>query len=396
MAALKNSVEEFDLLHDRRSRPPGETSKLRRKKSQADSLSDSSLGGLEEGDDDSIEDSDPEEATTPALGADNDSGAPTIEEDRETLLKALGRPTWDTFESFKAAHEERLKRCFMADPRDQNRTIFHWLALKLLQNSLSNNSYLQWLVELVLSYDAEIINQITADSQKANCLHIAVQQGRFDLIECFCKVAQAGPLEEAVSQALQKAISQGNDSDETCLHLVIKLDPQRLKLLEQLLNKADSRVIAKQRSNKHSNDKSEDLNTVLHDFVHISRCFEKGYMKILKRLTQDCPEAMKVQNAANETPLQFHLRTRNEEHPKFGGLEFANQPLKVTGQGQAPSNDEWSQDEQTQAASAAKAGQHLLNEAFSQPSHEDACACIYGDSKYWPSCSVLYSRPRWS
>ncbi|KAI4596069.1 hypothetical protein KJ359_006361 [Pestalotiopsis sp. 9143b] len=150
---------------------------------------------------------------------------------------------------------------------------------------------------------------------------------------------------------------------------------------EQLLEKADSKIIALQRSGKHSNDKSEDLNTVLHDFVHINRCFEKGYMKILKRLTKTCPEAMKIQNGANETPLQFHLRTRNEEYPDFQGLEFSNPPLEVIELGQDPLDDSQNIAEQrrAQAASAAKAGQHLLNEAFSQSSHEDACACIYGD-----------------
>lgn len=315
----------------------------------------------------------PMEAPIPALRDRNDTRTPTTEKDRGMLLRDLGKPNWKTSEEFKAAHEQQLKRCYEADPRNKNRNIFHWLASKLSSDSLADCFYLRWLVELVLGYDADIITQLTTDNQKENCLHVAVKEGCLDLVGCLCNAAS--------DQSLKKALSQRNSSDETCLHLVINSDSPWLDIAAQLLDKADSEVIAMQRSGNHDDDKSGHLNTVLHDLVHIDRCFEEGYMEVLKRLTQDCPKAMKIQNGANETPLQFHLRTRNDAYPKFRGLEFSNPPPKMYGQDQGPSIDWKNPDEKKQARSAARAGQHLLNEAFSQPSHEDACACIYGDSK---------------
>ena len=260
-----------------------------------------------------VTDSDPEDDQMLAQDLDINSGDPIIEEERESLLKNLGQSSWENLEAFKAAHKERVERCYMADERDQNRNILHWLALKLLKNSITPQN-LDWLVIMVVTYDPNTLTGLTGDIEKANCLHLAFQQKRVDLVESLCKNSN--------SEVLRKAISQGNHCRETCLHLATKLNPPRLNLMMHLLKKADPEVLKQQRSYRVSEDKREDLNTVLHDFVHIDRCFTKGYMQVLKLIIQMCPEAIGVQNSAAETPFQFHITTREEKYPNWNGLEF--------------------------------------------------------------------------
>lgn len=366
-----------NVLKSRKSFPKP---KLDRKKPQVESspLELSFMGPPNQGADPDT-DSNPEDEEGPAQDTGDNPRGPPVEVEREALLKDLGHPSWENFESFKAAHEERVRRCFMADKSDQNITILHWLALKLLPNSITEQ-HLNWLVEMVVAYDPNIITHITGDSQKANCLHLAVQQRRFNLVVCLCQKGNA--------EVLREAISQGNHCDETCLHSAIKLNPPNLVMTMQLLEKADRKVIAKQRSCKTLDDKAEHLNTVLHDFVHIDRCFGKGYIKILKLLLQKCPEAMKVQNSAKETPFQFHLATRDKKNPEWVGLEFSTGQPKIAGQGMQNVNQGGTVDKQTDTV--AKVGQLLLSEAFSQSTYEDACICLYGESK----SSLYYSFPQ--
>jgi hypothetical protein len=362
---------------------PAEASSLKKRKTFPKSKSDGKKSHVEssplelpfigpltfatgqERDADAATDSDPEDDQTLTQDIGITPRGPTVEEDREALLKDLGQPSWENGGAFRAAHAERVQRCFMADERDQNRNILHWLALKLLPNSITPKN-LDWLVEMVVTYDPNIITRITGDSQWGNCLHLAFQQKRPDLVASLCQ--KSNP------DVLREAISQGNHSDETCLHLAIKLSPPPLNVVVQLLARADPRVIAKQRSCKILGDKREDLNTLLHDFVHIDQCFEKGYMKILKLLVQMCPEAMKIQNSAKETPFQFHIATRDEKYPEWRGLEFGR-----LWQNMQNGNHGGAVDKQTETA--ARVGQLLLNESFSQSSYEDACLCLYGESK---------------
>jgi hypothetical protein len=382
VAALVDTLPLFamDPTEPNSTTAPAEASSLKRrrtfpkpkpdgKKSQVESspVEPAFIGPLtfatgQQRDADAATDSDPEDDQILAQDLGITSRGPTIEEDREALLKDLGQPSWENAEAFRAAHEERVQRCSLADERDQNRNILHWLAMKLLKNSITRKN-LDWLVEMVVTYDPNIITCITGDIERANCLHLAFQHKQVNLVESLCKNGN--------SDALREAISQGNHYQETCLHLATKLSPPPLNLMMQLLAKADPKVIAKQRSCRILEDEREDLNTFLHDFVHIDQCFRKGYMQVLRLLIRMCPEAMRVQNSAKETPFQFHIATRDEKYPDWNGVEF-DQNLLNGHHGGAVDKPK---------TAAAKVGQHLLNESFSQSNYEDACLCLYGESK---------------
>lgn len=301
-------------------------------------------------------DSDPENPIAPIQVAADNQQKPTKEQDRESLLKDLERSTWATLEEFKAANGEKIKRCYMADERDQNRTILHWLSIHLLPNSITKEN-LHCLVYTVVELDPKIVTRITADTQKATCLHIAIQYRRFDLIDYIFQTSHV--------DALQEAISHGDYCNETCLHLAVRLNPPSVGVIKQILEKADRKAITKQRSCRFQDDKSSDGNTALHDFVHINLCFETGYIKTLKRFIQRCPEALKMSNTAKESPFQFHISTRQKRNPDWKGLEFS------------PIDKKASREDKT----VAKVGQLLLSEAFSEPTWEGACSCLYGESK---------------
>ncbi|KAF4467897.1 subtilisin [Fusarium albosuccineum] len=333
-------------------------------------------------DEDSEPDSDPDDARAQDQEAEaqdttDNQREPTIEEDREALLEELGKSSWADLEAFKAAHGGRIKRCYMADKRDQNRTILHWLlSLKLLTNPVVEKNLI-WLVETVVAYDSKIVAQITGDGQKVNCLHLAVQHKlRLELVGCLCQKSDP--------ESLREAISQGNYYDQSCLHLAIALVPPNLSVIMQLLEKADCTVIAKKRRCLSQDDKPEDGNTVLHDFVHINRCFERGYLKTLKRLIQECPEALKISNSAKETPFQFHLATRDKRYPEWAGLEFSSKHDKPAEKGGAGG---------AKREAAAKVGRLLLSEVFSQATYEDACTCIYGEKHFNQAVSFQPAAP---
>jgi hypothetical protein len=324
----------------------------------------------EEGDAEPIEDSEPEDhSLVKEVG--NTSHDLTIQGERETLLNEVGLLSWDNYENFKAAHAKRVERCYEADKADQNRTILHWLALKSSPTSITQQN-LDWLVELALAYDSNIITQVSGDSE-ANCLHVAVQEKRADLVRSVCQKGNA--------KAVEEAITQGNHSQETCLHLAVKLHPPDLLLVKQLLAKCTEKpkAIIKQRSSKNP---AENLNTVLHDFVHIDQCFEQGYINTLRSITEFCPEAMKVQNAAKETPFQFHLATRDKQYPEWKDLEFSPvQPKTATRNLQNGDQGGAAEKQRDIKDIAARVGRQLLDESFSQSPYKDAVACLYGESK---------------
>ncbi|KAL7785167.1 hypothetical protein V8C37DRAFT_420236 [Trichoderma ceciliae] len=346
--------------------------------------------------DDENTDSDPEDGGPPTKDTQNNQRSLSIEMDRVELLNAIKNQVCEVMEDFKEAHNELLMRCLATEEEDQN--IFHWLADQLLPNSITDKC-LTWLVQMVMENDPNILTRLTKDGLQENCLHLAVKKKRFNLVICLCQNGN--------TEALKKAISQGNGHDETCLHLAIMQSPPNLMAITHLLNKADGKVIAKQRSTKHSESQTEHLNTVLHDFVHINRCFVKGYRKILKRLIQECPEAMQIQNFAKETPFQFHLGTRQKNHPEWVGLEFATREIKTTGNNtqrgkydttrENRANTEQASVEQEEAIKqmniVAEVGQLLLNEAFSQSTYEEACLCIYGEKYFDKAISFQPASP---
>uniref|UniRef100_A0A4E9DRG0 Peptidase S8/S53 domain-containing protein n=1 Tax=Gibberella zeae TaxID=5518 RepID=A0A4E9DRG0_GIBZA len=307
---------------------------------------------------DSGSDSDPEKPVLRQIAKDHQQ-APSKEQDRESLLRELGQFSFTTLEEYKAANAERLKRCYMADERDQNRNILHWLSVHLPSNPTDDeNTSLHWLVTTVVELEPKIVTMVATDSQKANCLQTAIEHARFDLIESLFKTSD--------DEALRVAISQGNHCNETCLHLAVRLGPPGVGLTLQLLENAHPKAILKQRKYRFEDDKPNHGNTVLHDFVHINVCFVKGYMKTLRRFIQLCPEALKVSNAAKESPFQFHIATRNKVYPDWQGLEFSPRTER--------------HDKKKEAA--AKVGRLLLDEAFSQSTWEDACGCVYGEKTF--------------
>lgn len=307
---------------------------------------------------DSGSDSDPEKPVLRQIAKDHQQ-APSKEQDRESLLRELGQFSFTTLEEYKAANAERLKRCYMADERDQNRNILHWLSVHLPSNPTDDeNTSLHWLVTTVVELEPKIVTMVATDSQKANCLQTAIEHARFDLIESLFKTSD--------DEALRVAISQGNHCNETCLHLAVRLGPPGVGLTLQLLENAHPKAILKQRKYRFEDDKPNHGNTVLHDFVHINVCFVKGYMKTLRRFIQLCPEALMVSNAAKESPFQFHIATRNKVYPDWQGLEFSPRTER--------------HDKKKEAA--AKVGRLLLDEAFSQSTWEDACGCVYGESEF--------------
>ncbi|ESU15292.1 hypothetical protein FGSG_08102 [Fusarium graminearum PH-1] len=307
---------------------------------------------------DSGSDSDPEKPVLRQIAKDHQQ-APSKEQDRESLLRELGQFSFTTLEEYKAANAERLKRCYMADERDQNRNILHWLSVHLPSNPTDDeNTSLHWLVTTVVELEPKIVTMVATDSQKANCLQTAIEHARFDLIESLFKTSD--------DEALRVAISQGNHCNETCLHLAVRLGPPGVGLTLQLLENAHPKAILKQRKYRFEDDKPNHGNTVLHDFVHINVCFVKGYMKTLRRFIQLCPEALMVSNAAKESPFQFHIATRNKVYPDWQGLEFSPRTER--------------HDKKKEAA--AKVGRLLLDEAFSQSTWEDACGCVYGEKTF--------------
>ncbi|KAF5703617.1 peptidase S8 S53 subtilisin kexin sedolisin [Fusarium mundagurra] len=304
---------------------------------------------------DSDSDSEPEKPVVRRQEASDDQDIPTKQQDRESLMKALGQ-SWATFEEYKTANGEKISRCYTAD---QNKNILHWLSVHLPSHlSDEENRNLHWLVSVVVEFEPTIVTMTTMDSQKANCLHTAMENQRFDLIESLLK---ASP-----DEALRKAISQGNHCNETPLHLAVRHGAPGVGIILQLLEKADAKAVLQQRAYTFEEDKPNHRNTVLHDFVHIKVCAFRGYRKTLKRLIQLCPEALKVSNAARESPFQFHLSTRDREHPDWQGVEFSSP------------NERYEKNKET----AARVGRLLLNEAFSQLTWEDACSCLYGEKTF--------------
>ncbi|RKK72212.1 hypothetical protein BFJ69_g10346 [Fusarium oxysporum] len=304
---------------------------------------------------DSDSDSDPEKPVVRRQEASDHQEKPTKQQDRESLMKALGQSSWATFEEYKAANAEKINRCYKAD---QNKNILHWLSVHLPSHLTHEGSKnLHWLVSVVVEFEPTIVTMTTMDSQKTNCLHTAMENERFDLIESLLKTSP--------DEALKKAISQGNHCNETCLHLAVRLGSPGVGIILQLLEKADAKAILQQRAYTFEEDRSNHRNTVLHDFVHIDVCFAQGYRKTLKRFIQLCPEALKVSNAARESPFQYHLSTRDKVHPDWQGVEFSSP------------NEGYEKNKET----AARVGRLLLNEAFSQSTWEDACSCLYGESR---------------
>lgn len=244
---------------------------------------------------DSDSDSEPDTRRVRRREGSDHQETPTKQQDRESLMKALGESSWATLQEYKAANAEKIKRCYTTD---QNKNILHWLSVHLpshLTHEASKN--LHWLVSVVVEFEPTIVTMTTMDSQKANCLHTAIENEQFDLIESLLKTCP--------DEALRKAISQGNHCNETCLHLAVRLGSPGVGIILQLLDKADAKAILQQRAYTFEEDSQSHRNTVLHDFVHIDACSAQGYRKTLKRLIQLCPEALKVSNAAGESPFQF-------------------------------------------------------------------------------------------
>ncbi|PTD02147.1 hypothetical protein FCULG_00012136 [Fusarium culmorum] len=296
---------------------------------------------------DSGSDSDPDKPVVSKKVATDHQQTPTKEQDRESLLRELGQSSFTTLEQYKAANAERLKRCYMADERDQNRNILHWLSVHLPSNPTDDeNASLHWLVRTVVELEPKIVTMVATDSQKTNCLQTAIEHARFDLIESLFKTSD--------DEALRVAISQGNHCNETCLHLAVRLGPSGVGLALQLLENAHPKAILKQRTCRFEDDKPN------HGILSCTTLF------ILMRFIQLCPEALKVSNAAKESPFQFHISTRKKVYPDWQGLEFS------------PRNERY--DKKKEAA--AKVGRLLLDEAFSQSTWEDACGCVYGEKTF--------------
>lgn len=336
---------------------------------------------------DSEEDfSDPEDTRQPSPATTSTAQYLTAEQERANIWRDVTNPerSYEDLAEFKAEYEERLRRCCGPDGNDKNKNILHWLPSQLWEGSISPD-HLEWLVSTIIACNPLIILQRTNDVQKSNCLHVALEAKRFVLVRLIC---QQSLEHSAASLAVRETISQGNEYKENSLHMAIRQDEPDLSLIQFLVENADKEAISMQRRRRTLGDETEDLNTPLHDLVHIDRVFKGGHMKVLAQMVEKCPGALKISNRAKETPFQFHLSTRNRKNGDWADLEFLKPNSAATRRSKKGAFPTASENTDPDKIRVAKVGSYLLDQCCSQFTYEEACICLYGDSKILKSTFV--------
>lgn len=334
--------------------------------------------------------SDPEDTPQPSPANINTAQSLTADQERTNIMRDIIDPNkyCKNLEDFKARYEERLRRHCGPDENDKNRTIFHWLPSKLWEGMMSEDQ-LEWLVTTVIACNPLIIRQRTNDVEKSNCLHVALEAKRPVLARLICEQSLGHP---KASLAVREVISQGNEYKENPLHLAILQDEPNFKLIQILVENSTKEAISMQRHGRTLGNKTENLNTPLHDLVHVDRVFNGGYMKVLMKTVEKDPEALSVSNEAGETPFQFHISTRNRRNGQWAGLEFAKPKSSAARRGKKGDSTTALEMENSEDR-IVLVGSYLLDQCCSQLSYEEACTCLYGDSKISKSGLVCKKRP---
>lgn len=322
--------------------------------------------------------SDPEDTRQPRPANTSAAQCLTTEQERANIMRDIIDPDkrCESLEDFKAKYEERLRQCCGPDENDKGKTIFHWLPSKLWESMMSELQ-LEWLVSTVIACNPLIIRLRTNDVQKSNCLHVALEAKSPVLARLICEQSLKHP---SASSAVREAISQGNEYKENSLHMAILQDEPNLKLIQILVENADKGAISMQRYGRTLGDKTENMNTPLHDLVHVDRVFNVGYMKVLIQTVEKCLEALKISNQAKETPFQFHISTRNRRDGEWAGLEFLKPKSSATRRGKK-ADSSTALDGGNLKDRVVLVGSYLLDQCCSQFPYEEACICLYGDSK---------------
>ncbi|KAL1882838.1 hypothetical protein Daus18300_000476 [Diaporthe australafricana] len=335
--------------------------------------------------------SDPEDTRQPSPAITSTAQSLTIEQERANIWRDITEKgkSYDSLENFKAIYEERLRRCCGPDGKDKNKTILHWLPSHLWEDHVSPN-HLEWLVSTIIAFNPLIICEQTNDTQKLNCLHVALEAKRVILVRLICEQSLK---HSAESLLVRQTISQGNDHKENSLHMAIRQEEPDLSLIQFLVENADKNAISMQRLGRDLENETEDLNTPLHDLVHIDRVLEVGYMKVLAQMVKKCPEALKISNGAKETPFLFHVATRFKKNNNWAGLEFLKPNSSATQRSKKGAYPTAPEDTSQEMVKIAKVGSYLLDQCCSQFPYEEACICLYGDKKFEQNISFQPASP---
>jgi len=341
---------------------------------------------------------------------DDDEDMDRIENKRTSLLDAVRNlnPADTTadgtaYSRFKQNHRSTVESCILDSENRSETTLLHFLAIRLVKKDIKDGRF-KLLVKLILeigkSQNPHILC-VRSLAGNSTCLHKAIDVGKDDFVMLICDNAEPGHLSDA--------IGLGDAQGQTCLHMAITSNKPNLDLIQTLVSKANADTILTKRTggDKHA---KEYENTALHDFVDFRMCNlpvrkclkeyaacstctkgpeirdQEKYWYILQKMLDICPDAMKILNAAGQSPYMFHISTKKAIMPKWNHLEFSEAVGKdgLMGNGATQATTEpthWKPKPEYSESFATKVAMLLMNRSLSQEKYSDACTCLFGKSK---------------